>query len=366
MRKKVLIQMRDLRIGNGIASSIMHFYEYTVRNGYKIDFLLNRNIESPFVNIVKRYDSSIYVLPNDTGKPNISNFRYIKRILNNGYDIIHVNISGLNAVMALYVAKKIGIKIRIYHAHVPRETSTIKARIRSLIYDTASVLEANKYVACSKYAGKSVFRKKDFKVFTNALDTYKYLYDLDARLFYRREFRIENKFVIGVVGRMSVQKNPKFIIDVFSEIVKLNPNAFLIWIGEGKLKSQILRRINRKNINDKVIFLGTRCDVNKLYSAMDIFLLPSKFEGLGLVFVEAQISGLPCFGSNKVPEDVNISPNMNFLSLKTPIKEWARQICEISLANRRSYRENAEEAGFEIEKKKDALIDLYNTFLGIK
>ena len=102
--KKILIQMRDLRVGSGIASCIMKYYEYTVEQGYTIDFLLNRNIDSPFVDTVKKHNSKIYLLPHGTGKPNVSNYRYIKTVLNKGYDILHVNISGLNAVMSLHAA----------------------------------------------------------------------------------------------------------------------------------------------------------------------------------------------------------------------------------------------------------------------
>lgn len=117
--KKILIQMRDLRVGSGIASCIMKYYEYTVEQGYTIDFLLNRNIDSPFVDTVKKHNSKIYLLPHDA-EPNVSNYRYIKTVLNKGYDILHVNISGLNAVMSLHAAKSMGMRKRIYHTHAPR------------------------------------------------------------------------------------------------------------------------------------------------------------------------------------------------------------------------------------------------------
>lgn len=357
--KKILIQMRDLRVGSGIASCIMRYYEYTVKQGYLIDFILNRNIDSPFVDIVKKNNSKIYLLPHDTGKPDISNYLYIKKILNNGYDILHVNISGLNAVMSLHAAKKMGLHRRIYHTHAPRETSSIKARVRSLLYDTACVADANEYVACSNSAGKSVFRNKHFAVIANAMDTSQYRFDPNARFQLRKELGAENKFVVGVVGRISEPKNPAFIISVFSEIVKLNPTAMMIWAGDGELKPLVLNSIKKKKIEDKVLLLGSRNDVNKLYSAMDVFLMPSKFEGLGLVFVEAQISGLPCFGSTNVPEDVDISPNMNYISLNESPTVWAQRICRASHLKRNEFKDCATKAGFEITTKINSLVELY-------
>ena len=339
--KKILIQMRDLRVGSGIASCIMKYYEYTVEQGYTIDFLLNRNIDSPFVDTVKKHNSKIYLLPHDTGKPNVSNYRYIKTVLSKGYDILHVNISGLNAVMSLHAAKSMGMSRRIYHTHAPRETSSMKARMRSLLY-------------------------KPFAIITNAMNTSQYHFDPDARMQLRKSLGIENKFVVGVVGRMSEPKNPAFIISVFSEIAKLNPAAMMIWAGDGELKPLVLNTIKKNKIEDKVVLLGSRNDVNKLYSAMDVLLMPSKFEGLGLVFVEAQIAGLPCFSSTNVPKDVNISPNMNYISLNESPKVWAQRICETPHLQRDEFKDCATKAGFEIATKKNSLVELYDGVLQTK
>lgn len=162
MAIRVLIQMRDLRVGNGIAACIMNYYEYTVKHGYQIDFLLNRNIDSPYAETVKKNGSNIYTLPFDTNKPNKENWSYIKKIIDRRYDILHVNLSGLNALEALKAAKECGVKIRIYHAHNPKETSSLKARIRSFVYEIPSVWLANRYAACSSYAGDSLFGKKTY------------------------------------------------------------------------------------------------------------------------------------------------------------------------------------------------------------
>lgn len=198
------------------------------------------------------------------------------------------------------------------------------------------------------------------------MNTSQYHFDPDARMQLRKSLEIENKFVVGVVGRMSEPKNPAFIISVFSEIAKLNPAAMMIWAGDGELKPLVLNTIKKNKIEDKVVLLGSRNDVNKLYSAMDVLLMPSKFEGLGLVFVEAQIAGLPCFSSTNVPKDVNISPNMNYISLNESPKVWAQRICETPHFQRDEFKDCATKAGFEIATKKNSLVELYDGVLQTK
>lgn len=358
-KKHVLIQMNDLRVGNGIAACMMNYYEYTVRHGYQIDFLLNRNIESKYTDTVRKYGSNIFVLPHDTGKPNAENYAYIKKILIGKYDIFHVNITGLNALMGLQAARKANIPVRIYHAHNPRETSSKKAYIRSLVYETPCVALANRYIACSHHAGDSLFRAKHYHILTNAMDTSQFTYDSNAREQLRREWNMPDAFVVGVVGRFAEQKNPYMIIDIFAELVKLLPEAVLIWAGDGDLRNHVEQYAMRKGVLDRVKLLGPRTDVNKLYSAMDVFLLPSKFEGLGLVFIEAQIAGLHCFGSDCVPGDVEISDRMHRVDLHIPPKKWAEEISKYKGRERTDGRNDAIKAGFEIRNAEDSLIKLY-------
>ncbi len=358
MPVRVLIQMRDLRVGNGIAACIMNYYEYTVKQGYQIDFLLNRNIASPYVDIVQKNGSNIYILPFDTSKPNKSNWLYIKNVVNEKYDILHVNLSGLNALEGLWAAKMNGVNRRIYHAHNPKETSSLKARIRSLLYEIPSVWLANQYAACSCLAGDSLFGSRQYTVVKNPVNTQLYMFDKDAREELRKELEIDNCFVIGVVGRLTEQKNPFFVIDVFAEIKKHISNAYLIWVGEGDLKQAVEKYIKKRELTESIKLLGLRKDVNKLYSAMDIFLLPSKFEGFGIVFIEAQISGLPCFGSDKISCDVQVSSNMHRISLNKTSAEWCDKIIKQNDFAKQD-RKSLIHTGFEVEELLDSLVNLY-------
>lgn len=357
--KKVLIQMRDLRIGSGIATCIMNYYKYTVQHGYSIDFLLNRNVESPYIETARKYGSKILVLPCDTNKPNKQNSNYIKKVVTDKYDVFHVNISGLNALKSLKIAKKVGIKTRIYHAHNPKETSSIKARVRSALYETPSVWLANKYAACSTYAGESLFGKRPYIVLKNAMNISKYVFDEDARNRLRAEMGVDHNFVVGIVGRLAEQKNPYFAIDIFAELKKRKENAVLIWAGDGDLIDSIQDYVRDKGLEYSVKLLGTRNDTNKLYSAIDVFLLPSKFEGLGLVFIEAQIAGLLCFGSDHVPEDVEISSRMHRIDLGKSAVEWADEMLRSYNEVRTDRTEDANIAGYDIDSTEDGVVNLY-------
>lgn len=359
MSIKILIQMRDLRVGNGIAACIMNYYEYTVKQGYQIDFLLNRNIESSYVDTVRKNGSNIYVLPVDTNKPNKKNWNFIKKIVNEKYDILHVNLSGLNALEALKAAQLNGIDRRIYHAHNPKETSSLKARIRSVVYEIPSVWIANQYAACSSYAGNSIFRNRQYTIVKNPIQSKCFMYDAAARKNLRRELGIENCFVVGVVSRLTEQKNVFFVIDILAEVKKYVSNACLIWAGEGKLKPAIEKYIQKKELTSSVKLLGLRKDVNKLYSAMDVFLLPSKFEGFGIVFIEAQIAGLPCFGSDKVPIDVEVSENMHRISLDKTASEWCAEIIKYRSGFVQENRKFLISTGYEVEGLLDSLVELY-------
>lgn len=362
---KVLIQIRDLRIGNGIAACIMNYFEYTIQNGISIDFLLNRDLDSPYRNIVLKNGSRLFTMPHDTSKPNKDNVAYIKKIISSGYDILHVNTSGYYALRALRIAKRNGIKARIYHAHNPKEPFSLKVAVRNKLYVEPCKRYANQFAACSTEAGNSVFKGKRFTVIHNAMDTTRYQFDARKREVLRSELNIDDNFVIGVVARFENQKNPFFLIDVFTEFRKICPDAVLIWVGEGSLRDQIQKRIAEKGVNDSVKLLGTRKDANELYSAMDMFLLPSKYEGLGLVFVEAQISGLQCFGSDQVPKDVEITKNMKRLSLNKDTTYWAEEMKKnrATEIDRRNVGLQLRKSDFEISNGWDALQKMYRAYL---
>lgn len=242
---RILIQIRDLRTGNGIATCIMNYYPHTVSNEIQIDFLMNRIIDSEFTEQAVRSGSKIFALPQDTNKPCAANWRYMKKVLSEGrYDILHTNISGWNALAALFLAKMNSVSTRIYHAHNPKENSSLKARVRSFVYENPSVWLANRYMACSQSAGKSLFGGRSFDILPNSFDISKFAFDIKSRSRLRRQISVEDRFVIGVVSRFAEQKNPLFVIDILAEMVKIKNNVTLLWVGSGLWKMQSDKKPN--------------------------------------------------------------------------------------------------------------------------
>lgn len=357
---KILILIRDLRIGSGISTCIMNYYPYTISKGIHIDFLMNRSIPSSYMDMVTSSGSNIFVLPKDTNKPNLANVIYIHNTIKNGnYDILHVNLSGWNGLISLCLASLYSIKKRLYHTHTPKEIISIKAKLRTLIYGTPSLWFANSYLACSLMAGRSYFGKRRFKVLPNAFDTSKFVFKEGSREQIRNELKIKDNFVIGVVGRFSPQKNPLFVIEILSEAIKLKPDSIVLWAGDGELKELVKKKVEECGLDNNFILLGNRNDVNELYSAMDVFLLPSLFEGLGIVYVEAMISGLPTFGPDILPEELNFSPLMHRLSLKESPKVWAQAIVNAKTIDRSKAYLYGEHSCFEIKNTSNLLREYY-------
>ena len=358
---KILLLLRDLRVGNGVAACIMNYYLSMKCPELQIDFLLTRKKENPYVDEIAKKGGNVFILPNEKIRTSRDNKKYIDNLLDKNYDIVHVNITGIIAVLFLEKAKQHKIPVRIYHAHNPRETSSPKAWIRSILFEGLSVLLSNQYIACSSYAGKSIFGKRKFTIIPNAIDINEFAYDDFARIKYRDAYELNDKFVVGTVARIEEQKNPFFLIDIFQKIKIKKENAILFWVGDGSLCDAVQSYAKEKGIIENCIFVGSRSDVNKLYSIMDVFLLPSKFEGFGLVFLEAQISGLKCFGSDKVPKDVKVTDNMFFLELKLDAETWAMNILAHSDYDRRDMSSTVQKSEYNIGRASDKLEQLYLT-----
>ena len=187
---------------------------------------------------------------------------------------------------------------------------------------------ANLQLACSKEAGEWLFGNTQFIVLNNGIDVSKYVFNQNIREEYRKILGFSDELVLGHVGRFSNQKNHNFLIDIFYEIIKINKKSKLILIGTGELENEIKEKVESLSLKEKVIFLGARADVNKIMQAMDVFILPSLFEGLPVVGVEAQASGLPCIISDTVSKDVKITDSVLQISLSLPPEEWGKKLID--------------------------------------
>lgn len=227
------------------------------------------------------------------------------------YRIVHSNINTLS-VFPLYAAKKAGVPVRIAHSHSTSNPKEWKKNLPKNALRPFSKKYATDYFACTEHAGAYQFGKKavkqgKVKIITNAIDIEKFKFDPEARKRLRKEFGFkDDDYVIGNFGRLIPQKNQLFLIDAFAEFKKKNPNAKLLIVGEGELRDKLEGKIASYGLSKDVRIEGFRKDLNKCYSALDLFAFPSIYEGLGMVAVEAQVADVHVIASKNVPSDADI------------------------------------------------------------
>ena len=273
------------------------------------------------------------------------------------------NTCTLTNIDYLIYAKRYGIKKRIIHAHNSgNETSMIRG-ILHYVNKIRLGRYATDFWSCSMAAAVYFFIKKQihsqkYRLINNAISTYNYKYDILIRNEVRKNLGLEDKYVIGHVGRFQFQKNHEFLIDIFYEYLKLDSRAVLMLVGQGEEEDAIRQKVINLGIEKSVLFMGVRTDVNRLLQAMDVFLLPSRFEGLPLVLIEAQTSGLRCLTTkNKVPYEVNVTGNVEFEELKENSIEWAHHIecMEKQPYDRKSCLDLITDAGYDILKEAEKM-----------
>lgn len=270
--------------GGGVESVVMNYYKNIDRNRIQFHFLCDEDSTDIPYEEIEKLGGKVIVIP-----PYQKLFKYQKELYRifkeNNYKIIHSHINALS-VFPLRIAKKAGVPIRIAHSHSTSNKKEWKKNILKMILRSFSKLYANNYFACTEYAGKWLFGKKvverkELNVINNAIDLKKFEFNENTREDLRKELGIkEDVLVIGHVGRFMKQKNHEFLIDVFEKAIKQDDNIYLILVGQGPLEDKIKEMAKEKGIENKILFLGQRNDVNKLYQAMDIFVLPSLYEGL--------------------------------------------------------------------------------------
>ena len=216
--------------------------------------------------------------------------------------------------------------------------------------------------ACSTEAGKFLFGKKDFKIIPNAIEVEKYRFSSEIRKEGRKKLKIKDELVIGHIGRFEQQKNHKYIIDIFKEVLKENPTAVLILAGNGNLFEKIKLYAYKMKVEKNIKFLGVVKDTNKLYQIMDCFILPSFFEGLPVVGIEAQTSGVKCLFSNSITEEVKIIESSEFLDIgRENIDTWKEKILAIKKYDRESAYEKVKYTNYNIKITAKEMEDFYIT-----
>lgn len=354
-------------VGGGVEAVVMNYYRHIDRDKIQFDFICDDDSTRIPTEEIEKLGGKVILIP-----PYQKVFKYhktLKKVLQEGqYKIVHSHINALS-VFSLWAAKSAGVPVRIAHSHSTSNKKEWKKTLLKNILRPFSKVFATDYFCCSELAGRWLFGNKTYdqgKVYllNNAIDVDKFKYDEKIRKEKRKELNIkDNQLVIGHIGRFVQQKNHEFLIDIFNEIYKQEINAILLLIGEGPLKEEIQNKVNELGLDKNVKFLGQRSDANELYQAMDLFLFPSLYEGLGMVVIEAQCSGLPCLCSTQVPVDVKINSCVDFLDLQSDGFIW-KDKCFWLLDNihRCDCCKAIRSYGYDIEKAAKELKDKYLNF----
>lgn len=270
------------------------------------------------------------------------------------YKYIVLNTCSLYYIFPLFIGMLVGIPHRVIHSHNSGYEIKIGLVRKLLIFFNKFLMKisATDYFACSKLAGKWMFGKHPFKIIHNAIDTDKFIYNPEVRKEVRGELGLEGKFVLGNVARFSYQKNHEFLIDVFRAVVAQEKDAVLLLIGsangdEARL-AMIKDKVKKYHLGDKVIFLGLRQDTNRLYQAMDCLVMPSRFEGLSVVAIEAQAAGLPCVCSTAMTGETKITNNFFQVDLNESEEKWADKILSSRSVGRKNMFQTVCDSGYDI------------------
>ena len=351
-------------LGGGVESVVMNYYRHIDKNKVQFDFICDDDSTCIPKEEIEKLGGKIILIP-----PYQQPFKYhkeLKRVLKNGnYKIVHSHISTMS-FFSLWAAKSAKVPVRIAHAHSTTNKQEKQKNLMKQVLRPFSKVFATDYFCCSELAGRWLFGNKTYdqgKVYllNNAIDVDKFKYDENIRKEKRNELKIkDNEFVIGHIGRFVKQKNHDFLIDIFNEIYKQNKDTILLLAGEGPLKEEIENKVKKLGLEKNVMFLGQRNDANELYQAMDAFVLPSLYEGLPVVGVEAQAAGLPCFFSTDMTKETKVLETTVFMSLNKSAGQWSNSILK-DFQNYKKYnvKEDISVHGFNIKFEQKKLVNYY-------
>lgn len=369
-RIKVLVVIRGFHNG-GIEKVFENYYHHMDLSSFEIHFVTHMKNDPSRKKTFEDLGCVIHELSPIKGhKLNIQNYKEYKSLFSNTtFNVVHNNIP--ENLLPLYFARKQAVKVRIIHTHseyMKGVNGTIKRQLYKLGY-LSNIRNANVLIAISEAAAKSTFFSKyvQAKILPNAIDIEEYSFCQEKRDEMRKKFNLDGKYVIGHVGRFeSKVKNHEFIIEVFNSVSKRIPEAYLVLIGEGKEKERIRRKVEELGLDNKVLFAGAVSNVPDYLMAMDLFLFPSRQEGLGIAAIEAQTAGLPCIVSNQVPKEVRITELVSFLPISgdDAIELWEKKIIEENNKYQTAMvREKTDriirEAGYDIREQARSLEMIY-------
>ena len=313
---RVLHIVGNMNMG-GQETFIMNVYRNIDRNKVQFDFVVHSNEEGYYDKEIERLGGKIYRICPIKKNPIKHMMDLYKIIKANKYEIIHRHTNSAVVILDLAVARFAKVKKRIVHSH---SNNISKNRIIHKVLKYSINLFANNRMACSKEAGIWMYGNKDFTVIPNGIEVEKFLFNKNKRNHVRTVENAGNKKIIGHIGRFVPEKNHKFIVKLLEQIIETEKNIEIWFIGDGDLKEDIKNSIYELGLSKYARFLGIKENIDEYLDAMDIFIFPSIYEGLGIALIEAQLSGVDCIVSDNIQKEALITDNVTIKELD--YKEW--------------------------------------------
>lgn len=352
-------------VGGGVEAVVMNYAQHIDKNKIQFDFICDADSTNiPYAEIESLGGKVILIPPYQKV---FAYHRELKKVLRQGnYKIVHSHINTLS-VFSLFAAKCAGVPIRIAHSHSTTNPKEKKKNLMKQVLRPFSKTFATHYMCCSELAGRWLFGDKEYEkgnvyLLNNAIDLEKFKYNEKIRKEVRKELNIKDTtLVIGHIGRFCEQKNHSFLIDIFKELQEQIQDSILVLVGQGPKIEEIKEKVIKLRLQEKIVFLGQRKDIHKLYQAFDVFVFPSLYEGLGMVLIEAQCSNLYCITSTEVPKVAKINDNVDYLELSKSAKQWADEIIKNtkSVKKRDELNETIQTLGYDIEVEEKKLAEKY-------
>ena len=332
----------------------------------EIDIAAAQICESVFTSDLKEKGVGFYELSGSQRKLGRNHKMFKQLLKERHYDVVHLNIfQGLSLYYG-YLAKKAGVQRIITHSHNSALRRSRTRWLKLALHNMAKSLlaeNATDYWACSRLAAEFMFPRdvvERYEFIPNGIDIEKFRFNDEVRKKVRKDLGIEGKLVIGNVGRLCYQKNQENLLEVFAKLQSERLESVLLLVGEGEMKEELQQQVEKLGIADKVIFYGVTDKVEQLLWAMDIFVFPSRFEGLGIVAVEAQAAGLPVICSDGVPNEAVVSDLVQKVDLRSGVDSWVESIlhCQVGV-DRLAVHEQVQKSGFAVADVADRIEKVY-------
>ena len=362
---KVLMITPGLNLCGGIESYCINYIKQFDSN-IIVDFATHDVNDDTYTKEIEKKGGKVYVFPKFGLKTFIKTIKLINAFFkkHHDYDVVHCNMANA-AIFYLSNAKKYHIKIRIQHSHQNSLADTTVHKIRNFFL----VKEGNKYAnvnfACSKLAGDFLFKKRKYTIIKNAIDLNRYKYNNEIRQHMQKKFNINKELVIGTIGRLTEQKNQQLLIKIMDYIInQKKEKAKLFLVGKGHLENSLKELTRKYNLQNYIIFTGEVDNIQDYLQVFDIFVLPSLYEGLGIVNIEAQASGLTTLVSDKIPEEAYVTELITAIKIKKSLAEWGDKILSLNQnknreINKEKYINEIRENGYDINLEGKKLESLY-------